>query len=140
MHKVANVYQERSDDLRKTLKKKRKNPEVSRKVRSLTMNGLFLPSLGDIELQRCETETKYFYRVGKVLYTSNSGMGVLRVRSFRQAIGLTWKFLVAKRKIVRNIQKLNSIYSSSKEQYTSLEQWQRMWDEGALIRKDEARR
>ena len=129
MHKVANVYQERSDDLRKTLKKKRKNPEVSRKVRSLTMNGLFLPSLGDIELQRCETETKYYYRVGRVLYTSNDGMGVLRSRSLLQSIRLTMKVLAAKRKIVRNIQKLNSIYSSSKEQYTSLEQWRKMWDE-----------
>lgn len=129
MHKVASVYQERSDDLRKTLKKKRKNPEVSRKVRSLTMNGLFLPSLGDIELQRCETETKYYYRVGKVLYTSNDGMGVLRSRSLLQSIRLTMNVLAAKRKIVRNIQKLNSIYSSSKEQYTSLEQWRKMWDE-----------
>ena len=128
MHNVANVYQERSDNLRKTLKKKRKDPDVSRKVRALTMNGLFLPSLGDIELQRCETETKFFYRVGKVLYTSNDGMGVLRFRSLLQSIRLTMKVLAAKRKIIRNIQKLNSIYSSSKEQYTSLEQWQKMWD------------
>lgn len=128
MHKVANVYQKRSETLRKTLKKKRKNPDVSRKARSLTMNGLFLPSLGDIELQRCETETKYFYRVGKVLYSSDDGMGVLRSRSFWQSVRLTMKVFVIKRIIIGNIQKYNNYYSKSREKYSSTIKWKEMWE------------
>ena len=95
MHKVNNVYKEYSINLRKELKRNKNTNNYSKNLRRITLNGLFLPPLKDIELQRCETETKYYYRVGKVLYTSEDGMGVIRKRSLFLSIKLTIKTIIA---------------------------------------------
>ncbi len=128
MHKVIPIKVEDSAKLKPKLKDKKLIKEPSRKSRLFTMNGLFLLSLGDIELNRCETETKFFYRVGKVLYLFDDNKGILRKRSCFKAISLTIMTLLRKRKIMKKISDLNSDYMLSLDKYSSVEQWEELWN------------
>ncbi len=126
MHQVGPMQYGDAEELRKDLRSKTKAIQQSRDRRQITMNGLLLPSIGDIELHECETETKYFYRIGKVLYIQGD-KGVIRKRSLYQAMRLTLKTLAAKRKVLSNVQKLNDLFRESRERFKSLEQWKDLW-------------
>ena len=128
MHQVEPMQYGDAEELRKNLRSKTKAIQQSRDRRQITMNGLFLPSIGDIELHECETETKYFYRVGKVLYIQGD-KGVIRKRSLYQAMRLTLKTLGAKRKVLSKVQMMNDSYKAYSDQFILLESWNDLWKE-----------
>ena len=129
MRSINISYQGNSNDLRRQLKYKRETTVLSKTIRKKTMNGLFLPSVGDIELNRCETETKYYYRVGKVLYSFDNGMGIIKARSLIQSIVMTIKSLVVKRILIKQMKKLDKLYEEAIVKYSSQEHWQQLWNE-----------
>ncbi len=127
IHKTDSLELEELEKLRETLKFFEKSTYPSKQFRLLTMNGLILPSLGDIELDRCETETSMFYRVGKILYSTQGSKGIIRERSFYQSIRMVIKAQIAKRRMLSRLRTLNLNYQSSYETYTTKDKWIMMW-------------
>jgi len=129
IHKTAPIQFEECKELRKTLRERKNLKDKNKSFRYLTMNGLFLPSAGDIELRRCETETKYFYRVGRVLYATEGTTGIIRKKSIYQSLTLTFKTFYLRGIVTKGSAELMSTYGSSMKEYTSMESWERLWRE-----------
>lgn len=129
MYKTDGLKLEEFEKLRETLKLFNGSTTQSKNSRFYTMNGLILPSIGDIELDRCETETAVFYRVRKVLYATEGSKGLIRKRSFCQSVRLVMKTIIAKRKVVSRIDKLNNNYQASFDMYVSKGQWDKLWSD-----------
>ena len=70
-----------------------------------------------------------FYRVRKVLYATEGSRGLIRKRSLYQSVRMVMKTLVAKRKVMSGIDKLNQDYQSSFESYILKEQWGKLWSD-----------
>lgn len=75
-------------------------------IRKYTMNGLLLPSLGDVEASPFELDTAKFYRAKRILYQYNSEKGFVAERNLRKAILFTIKVLRMKRKVLKVLPEL----------------------------------
>lgn len=93
------------------------------KFRKYTMNGLLLPSAGDIVTNFGNMQTEDFYRVGKALYTPDGKKGTVCRRKTGRAIAQTLGFLMLERKMMRRIEKMNEEYGDAAAYYSSEEYW-----------------
>ncbi len=128
MHKTAPVVLEDLKKLRPTLRPLRQQTKPGKKLRALTLNGLFLPSIGDIELGRCETETIFFYRINKVLYSCDDDRCIQRKRSCHRTINLVISTLLLRKEVKMKARCLNSDYRRTADKYSTIEQWEKLWN------------
>lgn len=103
-----------------------------RGFRILTLNGLLLPSAGDVETDFIETRTEFFYRAGKAAYVKN-GRGCLCERSLRRTLSIVWRTLRLRSKARKAFPRLKEEYADSLEKYSSREFWKSFWKERADV-------
>ena len=96
--------------------------------RLMTMNGLFLPSVGNTEKDARDMETKDFYRMKKILYRVDEERGFIakidRRRTIKLSVMAVWLFLSLSFKKKRLFKK----YHNSLSQYISEDNWNKILD------------
>lgn len=97
--------------------------------RKYTLNGLLLPSSGDIITDFDNMQTKDFYCVDKALYVVDEKKGTLCKRSLTKAIFQTIGLHILKRKLIRNMERLNEEYGRASAHYSSEENWKELFGE-----------
>jgi hypothetical protein len=133
IHKTKKLQTEDLEILRKQIRVAKNVPERSMNFRLLTLNGLFFPSIGDLELSSCNDYAHRFYRVGKVLYNIGDGQGVLRQRSRFKTVQLVMKTLAMKRKLSKAAPRLSEEYKKTSTYYGSIESWKKLWEEASKL-------
>ena len=74
-------------------------------------------------------QTKDFYRVGKALYVVDEKKGTLCKRSLTKAIFQTIGLYILRRKLIRNMERLNEEYGRASARYSSEEGWKELFGE-----------
>lgn len=98
-------------------------------LRHIMMNGIFLPSIGNRELSFGEMDTSAFYRVGKVLYTLESGKGVICERNFMTTIRLLLRLHRDGNHFLRRFDSISEEYIGSISRYSSEEFWKNVYSD-----------
>ncbi len=93
------------------------------RFRKYTLNGLILPSCGDVTTDFGEMHTDRFYRAGKALYTADGKKGTLCRRSLYRAMCQIAELYILKRKVLRRMEKLNGEYGAAAPRYSSENYW-----------------
>lgn len=91
--------------------------------RLLTLNGLFLHPLGDLESAEFNMDTSHFYRIRKVLYHIDGETGFIAERNTARTLSLTFRTVWLKLKTKMMIKKLKRTYREALPRYTSVEYW-----------------
>ena len=97
--------------------------------RLLSINGLFLKSIGDVESKECELDSSRYYRINQVLYHINDRVGYIAKRnlktSLKMIIDLSLLYIHFSLSFKRVIRK----YQKSLPKYSSIDYWSNIFDE-----------
>lgn len=91
--------------------------------RLLTLNGLFLHPLGDLESAEFDMNTSHFYRIRKVLYHIDDETGFIAERNTARTLSLTFRTVWLKLKTKMMMKRLKRSYREALPRYTSIEYW-----------------
>ena len=100
-------------------------PEKGFEHRRRTLNGVLLRSVGDVETTPFDMDSSHFYRIGKVLYTTDGKKGFIASRSFLKAAGYAVRITLLKRRAKRLFPRLKKEYEDSRDRYTTEGFWRR---------------
>ncbi|MBR6085226.1 MAG: hypothetical protein IKP61_06430, partial [Spirochaetales bacterium] len=104
-------------------------PSCNFNLRKYTLNGLLLPSIGDVEASPFEMDTAKFYRAKRILYQYSSEKGFVAKRNLMKAVAITISILRMKRKVLKALPELTKRYSESLPHYSSFNHWRKLWDD-----------
>ncbi len=129
MHKAPGVAFGDPDELRKGLHLIDSAPEEEFDKRRKSLNGVFKSPAGDIEASPFDLDSAHFYRIGKVLYTTDNGESFVAERNKSKAISCAVKVTLLTRKARKMFPKLVKEYREARDKYTSFEFWKQMFEE-----------
>lgn len=123
---ISRYIWSRPEELQKELKPRRR-ASASFFFRKYTLNGLLLPSTGDIKTDFDAMRTEDFYRAGRVLYIRNRDQGTLCRRNLKTAISQLIQLWILKRRILHNLTDINKAYQRALPLYSSEGGWQEIF-------------
>jgi hypothetical protein len=97
------------------------------KGRMITMNGLLLPRRGNIETSPYNMDSSDFYRVGRVLYTTDGADGFIAERSIGRTMRIMLGIAGLRVRMLFSFGRLRERYRSSRDTYSSEENWERLF-------------
>ena len=123
---ASDVQLDRLEDLRKKDDFSAMPPKHGVLFRLLTMNGLFLRSIGCTEKSVWDVDEADFYRIKRILYRVDEDNGFIANKSIRRTVRLSMvsvamylRLMICKRRRMR-------AYKEKMPLYSSKEQWKRM--------------
>ena len=114
------------DELRKEDDFTSEPPKCGFFIRLITMNGLLLPSKGCTEKGARDMETKDFYRMGKILYSTGNGKGFIAVRKRTRTISLVIRTLSLWFRLFLKKGRLSRRYVDALQRYSTEESWKEL--------------
>ena len=94
----------------------------------LTLNGVLLPSIGNIEASIHTYETNLFYRKGRAYFRSLDGKVCVINRSVKKTISLIIRLSFNTAMLVLNMRRLNKRYRKASDTYCSETAWNRLFN------------
>lgn len=98
-------------------------PRSNRALRILTLNGVLLPSVGNIEADPSDIDIDDFFRAGKVVYCTGGGKGIVKERNLHKIISLAIRVIKLEAIAKRRFPKLREEYIRARPKYSSEEFW-----------------
>ncbi len=95
--------------------------------RAVSINGLLLPSRGEIVSYVDDMDSSHFYRVGKVLYDIDGKRGFIAKRSVRKTISAIFEYVVLSLSVSFKFRRLKRNYGCALKHYTSDERWRKIF-------------
>ena len=120
---IDNLKTDKIENLRKLTCVTNSNYSRKKIVKIITLNGLILPSLGDLETDQTDYNTSHFYRIKKVLYPVDKDFGFITKRSFKKTITLLVEIVLLKQIMKMKIHKISKKYNNSISHYSSMDFW-----------------
>jgi len=96
-------------------------------LRKWTLNGVFFPSVGDIETTPFDVDSADFYRIGKVLYRVGD-KGFIAKRNRSKAVVMAVRVSLLKWRTKKEVNRVAIEYKESMPKYSSIGFWREMLD------------